>query len=429
MSIRAVVSFCFASLLACYGCKQKDDVLPMVSISSPSYGTTYSVLDTVSVEFEALDETHLASVTVNVVNADFIPVTNSVSVDMTSNSNMGSAQIILSNKLLETGTYYAVVTASDGSNEAKDYAQIKINALPKKRRSIFFSTSSGNGSDRITVIDSLFQNSSNWITASQDIKKISVNSLSDRLNLIGNFSTGILSYDIKGRSVVWGQDVFPLAQYPRYHDIFCDGNTVFATTYDREVRSYGLSGVLTMNLQTGVYRPETVYADANYLLIELNLVGDNDHFVAVHSASTKALLWTLDVPMDVIAICPLQSDEVLLFGNDGQQARVLHYDIGNNGYWEPRQLPAGLVLDAVKMDGQMFAMAHENGLYAYTYSPNYLNLIKAGTRYQDLCFDVDNGTILAASGSTLEEISLLGQTIHSFADADSITSIDVFYTR
>jgi hypothetical protein len=242
-------------------------------------------------------------------------------------------------------------------------------------------------------------------------------------------STGIRSYDIDFSSLSWSDDVFQAAQTDRYFDLVCSDNDVFTAIYDREVRGYNLSGGLIMNEPTGNYWPETIFIEGNYLVVEMELVGDDDHFIFVYHRYTRSLLWQLDVPMDVISICQLQNDEVLLFGNDGADAKVLHYDIGDNAYWQPRQLPDGRLLGAVSMEGQKFAIAHENGLYAYTYSPNYLNLIRGGTVHQQLCFDVDKGTIIGASENILEEVSPNGQLLNTVVHSDSITSIAIHYTR
>ena len=89
----------------------------------------------------------------------------------------------------------------------------------------------------------------------------------------------------------------------------------------------------------------------------------------------------------------------------------------------------GKVLDAVQMDGAKYAIAHENGLYSYTYSPNYLNLITAGTSFQSVSFDVENATLIGATQNVLNEITTNGQVIHTIVATDSITSADIHYTR
>jgi len=426
MRIAALFLVLFCTFSAC---REKDSIAPNVEIFEPQEGTVFFVFDTVFVSITAVDETDLISVSARLVNESFIPIAVSSNVSINISTNAGGAELIIDDKLTETGDYYVLITASDGTNEQREFRKIKIIGLPKERRAVYFSSTNGDGTDAITRVDSLFQNSTLWIQADQDIRKICVNSLNDRLTFIGYLSTGIQNYNIDFPSLSWSDDVFLAAQTERYVDLICSENDVFAAIYDREIRGYNLSGGLIMNQQTGSYRPETIFTHGNYLLVEMELVGNDDHFIFVYQRQTRVLLRQLDIPMDVVSICQLQNDEVLLFGNDGGDAKVLHYDIGDNAYWQPRQLPEGKLMNAVSMEGPRFAIAHENGLYAYTYSPNFLNLIRPGVVYQQLCFDVDRGTILGASENKLDEVSPIGQLLNTVVHSDSITSIDIHYTR
>lgn len=415
--------------LSFHSCTEKDNEAPIVSILAPLSESVYSVFDTVTVRVSVVDETELVSVSAKLVNADFIPVGVSKNIAINTDTNQGFTELVINDKVLDTGFYYVLVIANDGTNEQREYQRITIFGLPKERKAIYFSSTNGLGADNISRVDSLFQYSSIWLQSNQDIGKICVNSLKDRLTLMGRFSTGINSYNLSFGSLVWSDDVFLSAQTARYTDLICAANDVYTSTYDREIRAYSVSGALQMNLQTGNYRPETLFAEENYLLVEMELIGDDDHFVFVYNRETKSLLWQLDVPMDIISICHLQGDEVLLFGVEDGSAKVLHYDIGSNAFWQPRLLPVGKLFSAVKMEGQMFAIAHENGLYTYTYSPNYLNLIKGGTIYGNIVFDIDNGVIVGANQNVLEEITPTGQLLNTVVHSDSITSIDIHYTR
>ena len=64
-----------------------------------------------------------------------------------------------------------------------------------------------------------------------------------------------------------------------------------------------------------------------------------------------------------------------------------------------------------------------------TYSPNYLNLIRPGVVYNDLCFDLDKGTIIGASLNLLEELAPNGQVVNSVVHSENISSVDIHYTR
>ena len=411
-------------VLAISSCKDKDELPPDISILTPSEGTIYSVYDTVFTSFEISDETQLTQASVELVNSNFIPVTPKTVVQ---NYN-GSAALVIDDKLLETGDYYVLITALDGTNETREFRKIKVVALPKERRAIYVGTGAASGNATVWKIDSLFQQPSLWIQPGQDMFKLCVDSKYDQLTLAGFFSTGLRTYDINSRTLAWSDDVFSVSQTQRYMDLTCFNSSVFTTIYDREIRSYSQLGTLTMNIPTEEYRPEEIYTDGNYLLVDMNLVGDNRNILNVYNFLTRALIWQTEFQADIVSVCPLEGDEVLIFGNANDQAKVFHFDMGSNTWWEPRELPQGRVLKAVATEGNRFVISHDNGLYSYTYSPNYLNQIRAGY-FQDVSFDTDNGTIIAANDNVLEVMTPIGQTINTISLNDSIVSFDIHYTR
>ncbi len=406
-------------------CEKKDETPPRVTILSPSEGTIYSVYDTVTATFEIVDETQVVSATAELVSSDLVPITSKVNLQ----SFNASVALVIDDKLLETGDYYVLISANDGNNVRRTYRKIKIVAIPKVRRGIYAATSNGSGHDVLWKIDSLFQNSETWIQPGQDLRKLCVNSRYDQLTFIGSFSTGIRAYDLQTGTLSWSDDVFNVSQTVRYQDLICSNELVYTTIYDREIRGYSLAGALVLNRPTEDSRPELIYTDEEFLLVEMNVVGGDQHLLDVYHAGTRAFLWQTDLFMDIVSISQLGGNEVLVFGNDANQARVFLYNIGQNSWWEPRQLPTGKVVEAVKLSQGTFAISHESGLFHYTYSPNYLNQIKSGILYQDIGFDEDHATIVAATGTMLEEMTMAGQTINMMSLGDSIVSFDIHYTR
>ena len=419
--------FLLLTVMVLASCDKKDEIPPNVTFVLPLVGQTYNVYDTVHVRIEAIDETGLSHVYAQIVDDSFIPIGASVSINISPSTNTGSAEIVIDDKLLLTADYYVVASASDGVNESRGFRKIRIVALPKERRAVYFSTAGQ--ANQIWKVDSLFDNSLSWVQPSEDVLKLCVNSQEDRITTVGNISPKTISYDIHSKTQVWSDQTASVNQVQRYTTITCFENTTYTGLYDKEVRSYGLNGVLTMNELTGNYQPKVIFAEKDYLLIAMDLIGGNSHHLFVYHRQTKVLLWQQLIPMDIKAICSLQGDEVLLFGNDESQARVLHYDIGDNGWWEPRNLPSGTLSDATQMEPGNFAIAHESGLYSYTYNPNFLNMLSADN-YQDIVFDVDNNTVVGASQNVVNEVSIVnGATINTISQTDSITSLDIHYTR
>lgn len=406
-------------------CKQKDEVPPVVLITAPTDGRIYSVYDTIQVSFQINDETEIVSASTEVVNMDFIPVTDKTQIQDLS----GSAQIILEDKLIETGDYFLVVNASDGINDSRQFVEIRIIGVPKERRAVYVATTSGGANDQLWKVDSLFQQTTPWIDPVQDVLKLCVNSSYDLLALVGNYSTGIKAYDLQFQNLAWNDNVFPVSQTERYKDLICEKSSFYTTIYDREIRGYSIAGSLFRNHPTGEYRPELLYVFEDKLMVEENQVGDDRYVLNVYYEPSQALLTQVNFEVDITGIAHLVDDEILVFGNSGGQAKVFHYDIGENSWWEPRQLPTGKVYNAVKMEGGTVAFTHDDGVYAYTYNPNFLNLIRTGPAYRNLEFDVDHGSVIASTGNMLEEMSQTGQLVNAVSMADSIVSFDIHYTR
>jgi hypothetical protein len=409
-------------------CTKKDSVAPLVVIEAPFEGANFNVFDTIEVVITASDESGLESVSAKIVDANFVPIGPSYPISVNPSTGIGGAELVIDDKVLPTADYYVLVVASDGTNESREFRKVRINAIPKKRRAIYFADVD-NGQGTIWKVDSLFQAAVLWMNPGQDILKLCVNSLKDELTMVGLNSIGMVNYRLQDGSVHWTDQVFPVAQTQRYNDLTCHLNTVYASLFDKEIRAYSHGGGLIWNKQTGDHRPGLLYVASDFTVIEMELTGTDEHFIFVYNTSTQALIWQLAVPFDVVAISPYRNDEVFLFGNDGDQARVFHYDMGENAYWEPRQLPFGQISDVVKMEDHNYAIAHQNGVYVYTYSPNFLNLVRAAVVYQDLVYDSDRGTLVGASGNMLEELSASGQLINSIVHPSEIKTLDIHYTR
>lgn len=406
-------------------CKKKDEVPPVVVITAPADGRIYNVYDTIQVSFQISDETEIVSASTEVVNQDFFPITVKTQIQDLS----GSAQIVLDDKLIDTGDYFIVVNASDGTNDSRQFVEIRIIGVPKERRAVYVATSSGNSNDALWKVDSLLHQTIPWIQPGQDVLKLCVNSQYDLMALVGYYSTGLKTYDLQFQNLAWNDNVFPVSQTERYMDLICEESSFYTSIYDREIRGYTVAGSLFRNHPTGEYRPELLYVFEDKLMVEENQVGDDRHVLNIYFEPSQALLLQVNFEVDITGIAQLVDDEILVFGNTGGQAKVFHYDIGENSWWEPRQLPSGKVYSAVKMEGGTVAFTHDDGIYAYTYNPNFLNLLRSGSTYRNLVFDLDHGSLLSSSGNMLEEISQAGQLVNSVAMADSIVSFDIHYTR
>lgn len=411
-------------------CADKDAEPPTVEITVPVEYASFKVLDTLEVYYSATDDREIVSVTVKLVNTDLIPVAAQVQQTVGKPTHSGFAALPVTDRQLESGNYYVMVTATDGVNERSAFRLIRLEALPLARRAVYVSDSRANGQGGLNRIDSLFSSITPLLLPGQDIGRVWVNSANDRITISGSRSSGMMQYGLSNLSMTWGASIPSQSNALAFHDMTGQGNDVFVSLFVRELRAYSNNGALILSRQYDYDRPHTLFADANHLFVELREVGGGQRRLQVLRRMNFSEKWIVSLPLHVVAICPRNASEVFIFGNDAGQGRVLLYDTGNNGYWEPRQLPEGPVLHAVQGDGQNWFIAHSTGLYHYTYNPNYLNLIRPGAVYQRLRFDRADGLLLGARGNTLDVLTVnAGNLVATLAHTDSITDFHIHYTK
>lgn len=430
ISGRLLLSCSLALLAILCACEDEDMELPLVSVLSPSVNATFSVFDTLTVAYQASDNRVVTQVTVCLVNDDFIPVTGQVSHTIDKVSHSGTAELVIDDRQLVSGRYFVMVTASDGTNDRSAFVEVTVNEYPLFRRGVFFADMNAAGQGTVFQVDSIFSSVSLFHSPGQDLARISVTSFNDRITIVGHRGAGIMQYDLISTGQRWSASAANQPPAPTYHDMVTYGSQIFASLYTRELRAYSIEGALILNRQFEYDRPHTLHADDRHVFVELREIGGGQQRLLVlrqHNFSEK---WLVALPIEIVAFCSKGADEVFIFGNDGPQARVLLYNAETNGWWEPRQLPQGRILHAVKGQDQVYFLAMESGLYRYTFSPNHLSVVRPGIIYQRLRHDRADGLILGADRGTLDVISEQnGMLLTSVQHTDSITDIDIRYSK
>lgn len=421
------------SLLCCtvVGCKDADEVPPVVSVLSPNELAQFSVNDTIAVHFQVSDDRVVEQVIIKLVDMDFIAVVSQVTQQIGATQFEGYAALVVDNKQLQTGKYFVLVSATDGTNDQNTYREVRINALPFARRALYIGAVNELGQGSLFKIDSLFSGIQPIISIGQDVHRVCVDSQRDRVTVSGRFNGGIVQYDLVSGGVRWSAAASQQPPAVTYTDMVSHGGNVFVSLNAYELRAYTAEGALVLNRLTDSDRPHTLFANDAHLLVERRQNGTSANRLFVYRNGNFSLKHELNLSsMQIVAFCERNANEVFIFGNLNGQAKVWLYNMETNGYWEPRQLPEGRLLYAAKGEGQTYFLAHSSGLYHYTYSPNYLNSVRPNERYNRLVYDRSDGYLFASKGNTLDVLAgQQGALITTFANADSIVSMDIHYTK
>ncbi|MCB0817961.1 MAG: hypothetical protein KDB77_10650, partial [Flavobacteriales bacterium] len=145
-------------VLLLVGCrKEEPNDPPQVLILQPSDNFSIQVPDTLSVQASLTDAQGLTGVTIQLLDANGVPVVPSVSLAISGTSFDLQRAFPVIDEGLASGPYSLAVRATDGNEQGSDFRSINVSAAPLRLRAVFAVHAVQGGSVPVTRIDSVFQ--------------------------------------------------------------------------------------------------------------------------------------------------------------------------------------------------------------------------------------------------------------------------------
>ncbi|MBL4705485.1 MAG: hypothetical protein JKY54_13260 [Flavobacteriales bacterium] len=413
------------------GCKkEKDRNPPVISISSPVVFSNHNVFDFVNVLAEVSDESNLVAITIDIQDANFINVIPKISINVTSNNMDVAKNIYLDDIHLESGIHYVKVWASDGTNEKSEFKQISITAVPLSINNMFIVSSTGSGPQVWSAFDGV--STTPFYSFNSEYGGAAVNSYHQYLLTMGAENDHLVAYHPGIIDTVW--DKVNLGNPPQpYFKSLQEGpeGIVYITTTTGEVRGYGQSGTIAASVNAPVdYVPDDLFVWGDKLLVEQRHNVTASHFMGIYYRNSGALDQTIGFGNDIVSWEVRTADELFVFSNDaGGQGKMEIYSYAGNSFWEPHAIPSGSILATFGVHPDQIIIAHDLGLYTYTYSTNSLIQIESGHAFTQLKYDQVNNVLRCIEGSDLYTYDLAGNQLGYFSHSDDIKEILILYNR
>ena len=126
------------------GCKdEKVTTIPTITYYSPQYLQEFTVADTIDIHALITDDVPVTLVKVNITNEDFIPVSASMIFSPNATSWELSTRIPIEDESLETGSYYTLIRAENGTTYKNQYQEIIIRGLEREFKQLLVITEGG----------------------------------------------------------------------------------------------------------------------------------------------------------------------------------------------------------------------------------------------------------------------------------------------
>ena len=417
-----LVAACAAVLTS--GCrKDKDSTPPTVRITSPGAGFSVGIPDTLTVDLAVSDDVGVQSVSVLLADVDGVPVSPSVSVAINAQSREFSIDLPVLSERIESAPYIITAIASDGTNEARDFVSITVQAAPLRIRSMFLvPPATGPPPYTITRIDSI-GNASVFVSLSE---------LSGAaIGLDHLFTAGTAAAPLERRRITTGA-VSPIMPnpglWPQYFTCLSrdmQAGRIYACGADGAVRGFTLDGApaFTAALPMGFTGDAVATIGDAVLCAAFDPVAQHRSLVRM-GGSSGAVLAQFNSDARAIALFAIDAQRFLLFGNTATGGVIQEVSAALGGAFTMRVFPGEELRCAARVSGGLYAVGLASGIHRFDYPSASATPVLQGLTAQGLTYDPVSGAVLAATGNTVTAFDpLLGTIVSTQPAPHSISQV------
>jgi len=416
-------------LLSCK--KDVDEDGPEITFNTPFENQSFEVYEHIAVSAEIKDETKIQSVTITLVDVNFIPVHNSLSVPVTSPQMSVNTTYELDNIHLASGSYYLQIAATDGKNDARVYRQVIINGVPKALKRIMLATNSGTSATTMSYIDSTFSGVIPFHSFSGDYLGISASSYYQEVFLCGNYTGSYTALEVPSGAVKF--TMAPLVTpSPYFTAYYSEEKNNYVARFDGTIKGYDQLGnvMYNANANSGYYARKLIINNGTLLAEEKSKTSASRLLVSFYA--TGMALQQVAISQDVVAFCRKDDDNVFVFGNASSTAGLIQlYDRVHNNLWTPYgyTMPPGNILSVVRINMNTYLIAYSNGtIYQYDYQLGSLTTYLTGYTAVQLKYDEVNNRIYIAESHTVTGVDYPSKTIvNTVSSGETILGMDLLY--
>lgn len=431
--LTVVYSGCIALLMSVLimACDDKDDdnQPPVIDLQVPSEFDQYRSIDTIPILAYISDNKQLESVTIDIETLDFEPVTARRQYGLSGSSITFVRDLFLEEPFLESGTYYLVMRASDGSNVTSVFIQIYLVATEREIEQFVVTTNTGNSTKVLTS-----ENLAEWTERLDLFVDASGSALNYRQGLIG-ISGGEIGntdfYETEDYELTNSIPGFGTPSIPYFFGLEFDAAMqqfyVYRNEPDMQVLDENASGLYNVPLQTG-FLPEQSFRLQGVNYVEQENITNSNRIIGAYSVA--GLLFTsYAIDGDAKLLSEKSSNELFLWENTPEGTQLSVINTSNDLFVPVYNRFGEALLAAVELESGVFMISTEAGLYRYNYNNGGTTPLASSPTPTDFLYDDLDGLIYASQGNTLYVLSVTGQVANTVQFDAPILDFAIDYNR
>ena len=310
------------------GCKdEKVTSIPTITYYSPQYMQEFIVADTVDVHALITDDVPVTMVRVNITNEDFMPVSQSMTFSPNATSWELTTRIPIEDESLETGSYYILVRAENGTAFKNQYQEIIIRGLDREFKQLLVVTEGGFNEFKIWGSADL-EDIQPLISINGDFMSSAISHADQLLFIAGHTNPNIHAYNLDNNDLEWSIAVPPGTPVHNEGCLHFD-ELLYATYHYNYIHGYSPSGQVSFNVFTEeLDAPERIYRHGEFVLVEMQKKNANNPYIATYFNLTGNLKQKRFIAFDVIDFQSMDENRIVILANKDGHGVISTYDVG-----------------------------------------------------------------------------------------------------
>ncbi len=413
-------------------CKKDEDTLPpVINIDFPLEFRYYDVYDTINISGNVTDDHNVHAVSIKIVNANYQSVLDEDGYMPDTKTFYFNTSIAINDIHLSSGTYYVLVTATDGTNSKNLFRAININAVPLQFKKIVAITNVSTNSYNVYGVDVNMQTSM-LFNYSGDYNSSAINSGYQQLYMCGSINSNMNAYDLGSKNMIWNITPENNPPFPSFNNVSFYNDIVYVSFYNARIVGYNRQGGINVTAQTSTgYTPGKTYLFNNYLLAEEKNTTGTDYKLSVYIASTGFLKASNVTSIVIKGMETQDASHVYIFGNTTANKAVMTlYNVDFNGYYAPHAMPDSTLYDYAKVDANNYLLAIGSNVYWYQTASNSLTTLLTNVNANRIKYESLSGNFIIANGNQIKVYTFpSGNYVGGTSLPYTINDIHLLYNR
>lgn len=421
------------SILILASCKKKDEVPPIMSLTSPGLNSQYYASD----DFILCSGTVSDDVELDRVEFQLRTMTNSPAmgkrvVFLSQNPTTFNFGYFLDDIHLNSGSYRMKIEVFDKSgNSSSNYVEVIVFGVPRAKQGVFYVSESA-GSYTLGKIDSLDLDSA-AVGVFNDYAGFELNNYDQLAYFMGYESEDLIAFNSRSYSVNWSMNNLanPPGTYYFNQLNYSEDRSLIVSLYQDDALKlhYNGSGGGSIRLNYSNGQPELCYKDGNYCYVESKGIGNGVRSFQRYFYNSGTLDENYFINYDFKRILKKGADELLIFGETaGQAIMKIFYKNGGN-YFQPIILNPGAFIEAFRKDDNNYLIVQSQGVYLYSYSTTNLITKINESNILSAAYDDLNDRIYLGFANMVKLYTSEGMFIKNIPISGNIINLKVHYNK